>query len=148
VRRLKNIAIIPARSGSKGLKDKNVKELNGKPLMVYTIEAVIESHMFDKIFVFTDSERYAEIAREYGASVTFMRSEDLSSDFTSSWDVVKDALKRYEEMGRYFGSFTLLQPTSPLRKAKDIVKAYDMLHKKQANAIVGGNSGRAFSTVV
>ncbi|MFX4263258.1 cytidylyltransferase domain-containing protein [Pelotomaculum propionicicum] len=134
---MRNIAIIPARSGSKGLKDKNIMLLNGKPLMAYTIEAAIESRMFDEVFVSTDSEKYAEIAREYGASVPSLRSEDLSSDTASSWDVVKEALERYEEHGQFFDSFTLLQPTSPLRKVEDIVKAYNLFQERDANAIVG-----------
>ncbi|WP_379970590.1 cytidylyltransferase domain-containing protein [Ectobacillus sp. sgz5001026] len=134
---MKNIAIIPARSGSKGLKDKNIKLLNGKPLIAYTIEAAKESKLFDEIFVSTDSENYAEIAREYGASVPFLRSKDLSSDTASSWDVVTEVLNIYEEKGKQFDSFALLQPTSPRRKAENIIKAYELLQVKRANAIVG-----------
>jgi CMP-N,N'-diacetyllegionaminic acid synthase len=134
---MKNIAIIPARSGSKGLKDKNIKILNGKPLMAYTIEAAIESKLFDEVFVSTDSEKYAEIARTYGASVPFLRSIELASDTASSWDVVKEALKIYEEYGQFFNSVALLQPTSPLRKAEDIVNAYNLMQERDANAIVG-----------
>ena len=70
---MRNIAIIPARSGSKGLKDKNIKELNGKPLMAYTIEAALESGIFDCVHVSTDSEKYAEIGRQFGADVPFLR---------------------------------------------------------------------------
>jgi CMP-N,N'-diacetyllegionaminic acid synthase len=137
VRVLRNIAIIPARSGSKGLKDKNIKPLNGKPLMVYTIEAALKSNVFDEVVVSTDSKKYAEIAIEWGASVPFLRSEELSSDNASSWDVVRDVLQKYKEQGQNFNSFALLQPTSPLRKAEDIVKAYNTFYEKQANAIVG-----------
>lgn len=137
MRVLRNIAIIPARSGSKGLKDKNIKPLNGKPLMVYTIEAALKSNVFDKVVVSTDSNIYAEIATEWGASVPFLRNEELSSDNASSWDVVRDVLQKYKEQGQNFNSFALLQPTSPLRKAEDIVKAYNTFYKKQANAIVG-----------
>ena len=67
---MRNIAIIPARSGSKGLKDKNIKELNGKPLMAYTIEAALESGIFDCVHVSTDSEKYAEIGRQFVGCVT------------------------------------------------------------------------------
>ena len=134
---MKNIAIIPARSGSKGLQDKNIKLLNGKPLMAYTIEAAIESKMFAEIFVSTDSEKYAQIAREYGANVPFLRSAELSSDTASSWDVVRDVLDQYTQRGQIFDSFALLQPTSPLRKAEDIVKSYELMRIKEANAIVG-----------
>ena len=68
---MRNIAIIPARSGSKGLKDKNIKELNGKPLMAYTIEAALESGIFDCVHVSTDSEKYAEIGRQFGQMFLF-----------------------------------------------------------------------------
>lgn len=134
---MKNLAIIPARSGSKGLKDKNIKILNGKPMMAYTIEAAKESGLFDEIMVSTDSEKYAEIALEYGASVPFLRGEELSNDTASSWDVVKDALNRYKEIGKEFDTVALLQPTSPLRTAEDIIEGYKVMKEKDSNAVVG-----------
>ena len=78
---MKNIAVIPARSGSKGLPDKNIRPVNGKPLLAYTIEAALESGCFDTVHVSTDSERYAEIARQYGADVPFLRSAALAYAF-------------------------------------------------------------------
>jgi len=134
---VRNIAIIPARSGSKGLKDKNIKLLNGKPLMAYTIEVAKESGAFDEIFVSTDSENYAEIAKAWGASVPFLRSVELSSDTATSWDVVKDALEHYKRRGDEFDTVALLQPTSPLRKSEDIKSGYSLMNRKKANAIVG-----------
>jgi len=82
---MKNMAIIPARAGSKGLKDKNIKLLNGKPMLAYTIEAAKESGLFEEIMVSTDSEKYAEIAKQWGASVPFLRPVELSNDTASSW---------------------------------------------------------------
>ena len=87
---MKNIAIITARSGSKGLKDKNIKELCGKPLLSYSIECALESGRFDKVFVSTDSPRYAEIAERYGADASFLRSAKTSGDTAGSWDVVRE----------------------------------------------------------
>lgn len=133
---MRNIAVIPARSGSKGLKDKNIKILKGKPLMAYTIEAARKSNLFNEIFVSTDSVEYGAIAREFGASVPFLRSEELSSDNASSWDVVKDALLTYKKLGKEFDTVALLQPTSPLRNSDDIVNAYDQMKNKNANAVV------------
>ncbi len=133
---MKNIAIIPARSGSKGLADKNIKLLNGKPLMAYSIEAAIDSGLFDVVHVSTDSEQYAQIAREYGADVPFLRSEEMSSDTADSWDAVNEVLKRYKEMDRSFDSVTLLQPTSPLRGKADICRAFKVLMDKTANAVI------------
>ena len=85
---MKNIAIIPARSGSKGLKDKNIRNLNGRPLLAWTIDAAVRSGEFDEIMVSTDSEAYAEIARQCGADVPFLRSPAMATDTASSWDTV------------------------------------------------------------
>lgn len=133
---MRNLAIIIARSGSKGLKDKNIRLLNGKPLMAYTIEAALESKCFDKVMVSTDSKKYKGIAEKYGAEVPFLRSKTNSKDSTSPWDVVKEVLSQYEAIGEYFDTFCLLQPTSPLRDADDIKKAYKMYDEKKANAVV------------
>ena len=89
---MRSIAIIPARSGSKGLKDKNIKELCGKPLLAYSIEAAKLSGCFDTVMVSTDSEKYAEIARQWGAEVPFLRSAETSNDTASSWVVVREVL--------------------------------------------------------
>lgn len=134
---MKNIAIIPARSGSKGLKDKNIRLLNGKPLLAYSVEAALESGKFDEVIVSTDSEKYAEIAKEWGAGVPFLRSAELSSDTATSKDVILDVLKRYADSGQIFDTFCLLQPTSPLRTAEDICRAYHIFSEKKANAVVG-----------
>lgn len=133
---MKNIAIIPARSGSKGLKDKNIKDLCGKPLMAYTIEAAIKSGCFDEVMVSTDSEHYADIARKHGADVPFLRSTVTSSDTASSWDMVDEVLRGFEEAGRRFDTFCLLQPASPLRSADDISAAYELFHTRNAAVIV------------
>lgn len=133
---MKNIAIITARSGSKGLPDKNIKLLNGIPLFAYSIKAAIESNLFEEVMVSTDSEKYAELARAYGAQVPFLRSIDNSKDEASSWDTVREVLIKYQEVGKFFNSFCLLQPTSPLRTANDIKKAYELFLTKKAKAVV------------
>ncbi len=133
---MNNLAIIPARSGSKGLPDKNIKDLNGKPLMAYSIEAALKSNLFDEVMVSTDSEKYAEIAKKCGASVPFLRSDELSGDKAGSWDVVKEVLNRYKEMGKEFDTICLLQPTSPLRDADDIKAAYELYVEKASVAVI------------
>lgn len=130
------IAIIPARSGSKGLVNKNIKELCGKPLMAWTIMSAIESNCFDEIMVSTDSEEYATIAREYGANVPFLRSDIMSSDTASTWDTVREVISNYNLIGKSFDSVCLLQPTSPLRDSNDISSAIDFYKKKKANSVV------------
>ena len=134
--KMSNISIIPARSGSKGLVDKNIKLLCGKPLLAYSIEAAIKSNMFDEIMVSTDSKIYADIAMNYGASVPFLRSAETSTDSSSSWDMVQEVLYEYKKRNRFFDSFCLLQPTSPLRTESDIKKAYQLYHTKAAVAVV------------
>lgn len=133
---MKNIAIIPARSGSKGLKDKNILDLNGKPMMAWSIEAAIQSEEFDEVMVSTDSEKYAEIAMKHGAKVPFLRRRETATDRASSWDVVSEVLRGYEEMGKSYDTFCLLQPTSPLRTNRDIQKAYTLFREKARFAVV------------
>lgn len=133
---MRNIAIIPARSGSKGLPDKNIKLLQGKPLLAYTIEAAIKSGCFTEVMISTDSVKYAELAREYGAKVPFLRSEAMSSDTANSWDMVEEVLDNYKHLNQEFDSFCLLQPTSPLRTSEDIGKAYELFVNKNSFAVV------------
>ena len=133
---MRNLAIIPARSGSKGLPDKNIKMLLDKPLMSYTIEAALKSGCFTEVMVSTDSEKYAEIARGYGAKVPFLRSGEMSSDTASSWDMVEEVLDNYKKLNQEFDSFCLLQPTSPLRTSGDIGRAYELYANKNAFAVV------------
>lgn len=133
----RHIAIIPARSGSKGLKDKNIKPLHGVPMMAYTIEAALNSNLFDEIYVSTDSDDYASIAMQYGASVPFLRTSEFAQDLTSSWDVVSYTLAKYEnEYNKTFTHVTLLQPTSPLRTSEDIVSCYELMTQKNADVVI------------
>lgn len=131
-----NLAIIPARSGSKGIIDKNIRDLNGKPLMEYSIKAAVKSGCFDEVMVSTDSEKYADIAISCGAKVPFLRSMENSSEYAISWDVVREVLNRYQAQGMRFEMATLLQPTSPLRTADDIIGAYEIYKEKYASSVV------------
>lgn len=133
---MKNIGIITARSGSKGLPDKNILDLNGHPLMYYTIKAALKSGCFDTVMVSTDSEKYADIAKSCGAEVPFLRSEELSSDTAGSWDVVREVLTQYKVMGNSFDYVALMQPTSPLRNAEDIKNAFKMLSRDNVHTVV------------
>lgn len=133
---MKRIAVIPARSGSKGLPNKNILPLNKKPLLAYTIQAAIDSKMFYEVMVSTDSEEYASIAKKYGASVPFIRSQSTSGDSAGSWDVVREVLQEYKDMGVFFDEVALLQPTSPLRNAEDIVNAFEQKERLHSNCVV------------
>lgn len=123
---MKRIAIIPARSGSKGLKDKNIIDLCGKPLMAYSIEAATKTGLFDHVIVSTDSDLYAEIAHRWGAE-SMMRGEAQSSDTASTYDVLVDMLNRIDYD---FDYFVLLQPTSPLRNSQHLAEAMEIFEKK------------------
>ncbi len=129
------LAIIPARSGSKGLKDKNIKELNGKPLLTYSLGAAFDSELFDTVHVSTDSQVYAEMAKSFGADQPFLRDQQNAEDFSSSWDVVREVLMKYKAMGKEFDVCVLLQPTSPMRTADDITSAYKLFEKRGAKSL-------------
>ena len=117
---MNNIAIITARSGSKGLKDKNILPLASLPLIAYSIIAALESKMFKEIMVSTDSNHYASIADE----------------FVGSWDVVKEVLEKYRTgFGMQFDTVCLLQPTSPLRSVQDIISGYKEFEEKHADSV-------------
>ncbi|MCQ2022244.1 cytidylyltransferase domain-containing protein [Clostridium butyricum] len=132
----KIVAIIPARSGSKGIIDKNIREIDGKPLIAYTIEAAKKSRVFTDILVSTDSNKYKQISEEYGAWVPFLRSEKLAQDDTPTNDVIEDVLIRLKNMGGNYDSFMILQPTSPLRDEEDIRNAVKLFEEKEANSVV------------
>lgn len=132
----KILAIITARSGSKGLKDKNVRILNGKPLIAYTIEAALKSGVFEDVVVSTDSKKYKEISEEYGAWVPFLRSSNLAKDNTSTNDVIEEVLLKLKEAGKEYDSLMILQPTSPLRDAEDIKNSVKLFCEKEANSVV------------
>ena len=132
---MKNLAIIPARSGSKGIKNKNIYMLNGKPLIAYTIQAAVEAGIFDTVHVSTDSIEYADIAIKCGADVPFLRNKENSGDSSSTWDVVREVLKNYQRIGKTFDNCIILQPTSPLRSAEDIRRAFEMYEKSAASTL-------------
>ncbi|WP_104696798.1 MULTISPECIES: acylneuraminate cytidylyltransferase family protein [unclassified Helicobacter] len=133
---MKVLALIPARSGSKGVKDKNIKPFKGKPLMAHTIESALQSGVCDEVFVCTDSQEYADIAKSYGASVPFLRSKESAQDKSKSIDCVLESLSKFSSIGKNFDVLILLQPTSPLRNAMHIKMAYDKFIKFNCKGLV------------
>lgn len=119
------VALIPARSGSKRVRDKNVRTLGGHPLIAYAIAAARASGVFERVVVSTDSESYAAIARHYGADVPFLRPTPMAGDLSPDIEWVEDALRRLEEQGSRFDCFSILRPTSPFRLASTIRRAWD-----------------------
>lgn len=122
-----SVAIITARGGSKRIPKKNIKEFCGKPIIAYSIEAALKSRAFDEVMVSTDSEEIAEIAKEYGASVPFLRSEATSSDFATTADVIAEVLDSYSQMGNEFDSFACIYPTAPFVTGKRLAEAAELL---------------------
>ena len=110
---MKKIAIITARGGSKRIPKKNIKKFINKPIIAYSIEAAINSKVFDEVMVSTDSEEIAEIAKKYGATVPFLRSEETSNDYATTADVLKEVINRYKDSGKVFDVACCIYPTAP-----------------------------------
>ncbi len=121
----KAIALIPARAGSKRVQDKNVRPLAGHPMLAYAIHNAFQSGVFSDVLVSTDSEKYASIAREYGASVPFMRPAAYAGDLSPDIEWVEYTLKRLKDEGRDYDYFSILRPTNPFRTAETIRRAWD-----------------------
>ncbi|AZR73887.1 acylneuraminate cytidylyltransferase [Anoxybacter fermentans] len=131
------LALILARGGSKGIPKKNIKILNGKPLLAYTIEEAKKSKFIDRVVLSTESEEIAEVGKRYGAEVPFMRPKELATDEASSIDAIIHALNWLKMNEDYWPKFTvLLQPTSPLRTVKDIDGAIEKLLEHNAESLV------------
>jgi CMP-N,N'-diacetyllegionaminic acid synthase len=131
------IAVIPARGGSKRLPGKNLRMLAGKPLIGWTIEAAIESGIFDRVVVSTDSWEIAVVAAQFGAEVPFMRPEELALDDTPTIEVlIHAALELMAGRESQYTHLACLQPTSPLRTADNIREAVNLLREKQADAVI------------
>ncbi|BBF91352.1 acylneuraminate cytidylyltransferase family protein [Blastochloris tepida] len=121
---MKIVALVPARSGSKRVPHKNIRLLNGHPVLAYTICAARASGIFDDVIVSTDSEIYADVARHYGAEVPFLRPAEIAGDRSPDIDWVKLTIARLEQAGRVHDAFSILRPTSPFRKPETIRRAW------------------------
>lgn len=121
------LAIIPARGGSKGIPRKNIINVNGKPLIQYTIDEAKKSKYIDKIIVSTEDQEIADVALSCGAEIPFIRTEDLSKDTSKSIDVVLDAIYKLNALGYKYDYVILLQPTQPLRKSFHIDQAVEKI---------------------
>lgn len=131
------IAIIPARSGSKRLPGKNLKLLNGKPLIAYTIEEALKSKYITKVIVSTDSKEIADIAKGFGAIIPGLRPNFLSTDMATTNDVIAYTMNLLEnEFNEIFTECILLQPTSPLRNSTHINDAIELFMEKEAQAVI------------
>ena len=131
------LAIIPARGGSKGLPNKNIKELKGIPLIAHSIKVALESKRVTQVIVSTESEEIARIAKGYGASIPFMRPDELATDTSLSIDAYLFTLEKLAtEYNQVHDNFVVLQPTSPLRTSEEIDEAISLFESKNADAVI------------
>lgn len=130
------LGVIPARGGSKGLPRKNIRMLAGKPLLAYTAEAALAARRLSRVVLTTDDEGIAEVGRQWGVEVPFLRPAELAEDDTPTLPVVQHAVRWLEQRGETFDSVCLLQPTNPLRRAEHIDACIELLESSGADAVV------------
>lgn len=136
MRKNKLLAIIPARSGSKGIPNKNIRNFCGKPLLAYPIEVAKKSGVFDRIIIDTDSKEIAKVGKRFGAQVPYLRPKQLAGDTSVVIDAVLLLLQRLKADGYEPDIISLLQTTSPLREVEDIINCYKLLKKDGVDSVV------------
>ena len=132
---LKPICFIPARGSSKGIPRKNIKKLGNKPLIVYTIETALESKIFEHVIVNTDDKEIAQIAKQYGAEVPFMRPKYLAGDKTGYWEVLIHAIKKLFSLGYKFNSVVSRDCTVPFITKHDLREAYRLYSEQDCDGV-------------
>jgi len=132
---MKNLAIIPARGGSKRIPHKNIKEFLGKPIISYSIKAAQKSGLFDEIMVSTDDNKIAEIAKQYGAKVPFIRSLKNSDDFSTLADVAIEVYSKYEDEGEKYDNICCILSTAPFITSMMINEAYNKFISEDYNSV-------------
>lgn len=135
---MKSIAIIPARGGSKRIPRKNIKDFLGKPVIAYSIEAALQSGIFDIVMVSTDDDEIADTARRYGADVPFMRSEKTANDFATTNDVIQEVLAEYSSRGEEFDIVACIYATAPFISSCRLREGYRMVVEKECEAVLPG----------
>jgi pseudaminic acid cytidylyltransferase len=132
---MSNIAIIPARGGSKRIPRKNIREFLGKPIIAYSIDVAKQSGLFDEVMVSTDDPEIADIAMGLGATVPFMRSNKNSNDFATTSDVIVEVLQCFNKTGRNFDCACCIYPTAPLITTSSIQRSFELLNSKKFSTV-------------
>lgn len=135
-----NIAIIPARGGSKRIKKKNIKDFCGKPIISYSIEIAKKSKIFDKIFVSTDDKEIADIAKSCGAEVPFLREKNLSDDLTGTHNVIGSFVQKLIESGSKINYACCIYATAPLIQISDLLKGLDIIKENKWDMVFAATS--------
>lgn len=130
------VAIITARGGSKRIPRKNIKEFCGKPILAYSIEAALESGLFDEVMVSTDDEEIAGIAEQYGAKVPFMRSGETANDYATTVDVLNEVLEKYKMAGKEFDFACCIYPTAPFVTSDKLSQAMKLLKEPSTDSVM------------
>ncbi len=130
-----NLAIIPARGGSKRIPKKNIRPFLGKPIITYSIESALNSNLFDEVMVSTDDQEIASIAIEYGAKVPFLRSKKNGDDFATLSDVISEVIQLYKELGHVFENICCILPTAPFVNSGKIMKGFEELISKKLDVV-------------
>lgn len=133
---MNKIAIITARGGSKRIPRKNIKDFLGKPIIAYSIETALKTNLFDEVMVSTDDNEIAEIAKQYGAKVPFMRSAKTSDDYATTKDALDEVIAEYKKINCEFDYICCIYPTAPLIQASNIEKAFTLLQESDANMVI------------
>ena len=133
---MKSIAIIPARGGSKRIPRKNIKSFCGKPIIAYSIEAALESNIFDEVMVSTDDKEIAEIASSYGAKVPFFRSPEMSSDTAMTVPVLLEVLGEYKKCGKEYDLVCCIYPTAPFINSARLCESMNKLEECKADSVL------------
>lgn len=126
---MKNLCIIPARGGSKRIPRKNIRPFLGKPIIVYSIETALESMLFDVVMVSTDDTEIAELVKDFGAEVPFMRSTKNADDFATTVDVIKEVVSEYEKIGQKFTNICCIYPTAPFVTVERLKEGYKLIDR-------------------
>lgn len=130
-----NLAIIPARGGSKRIPKKNIKEFLGVPIISYSISSAINSGVFDEVMVSTDDIEIKRIAESIGAKVPFLRGKSNSDDFATLADVILEVLASYEKKGKKFKNICCILPTAPFVKPEKLIKAFEILKEEKFDTV-------------
>jgi len=130
-----NICVIPARGGSKRIPKKNIKEFLGKPIITYSIQAALDSGLFDEVMVSTDDLEIAEIAKNFGAKVPFIRSEKNSDDFATTFDVIEEVIQVYKSQGKEFENICCIYSCAPFVNSEILLKAYNQLIRNKFDTV-------------
>ncbi len=133
---MSKIAVITARGGSKRIPRKNIKDFCGKPILAYSIEAALDSGIFDEVMISTEDDEIAEIAQKYGAKLPFKRSDEAAGDHVMTVDVMIEVAKKYDEMGKKPDVLCCIYPTAPFITANKLREASEIFEQKKADALI------------